>query len=76
MKLLHIDSSVLGPNSVTRELGASIVAQWQATSDGLQVQYRDLDRDPLPHLDSARLAQADPAKASIQVPVAALRQAA
>ena len=26
MKLLHIDSSALGQNSVTRELGAAIVA--------------------------------------------------
>ena len=64
MKLLHIDSSVLGQHSVTRELGAAIVAQWSAALPGLEVQYRDLDRDPLPHLDGASLAKADPARAA------------
>ena len=63
MKLLHIDSSALGQNSVTRELTASIVAQWTAALDGLQVEYRDLDRDPLPHLTGSSLAKADPAEA-------------
>lgn len=65
MKLLHIDSSALGPNSVTRELSAAIVAQCQAAQDGVQVQYRDLDREPLPHLTGASLAQADPAEAEV-----------
>ena len=63
MKLLHIDSSALGANSVTRELGAAIVARWAASHDGLQVEYRDLDREPLPHLTGASLAKADPAEA-------------
>jgi len=64
MKLLHIDSSALGQNSVTRELGATIVAQWSAALDGLQVEYRDLDDEPLPHLTGASLAKADPAEAA------------
>ncbi len=63
MKLLHIDSSALGQNSVTRGLTAAIVAQSQAVQDGLQVEYRDLDREPLPHLTGASLAKADPAEA-------------
>jgi FMN-dependent NADH-azoreductase len=63
MKLLHIDSSALGRNSVTRELSAAIVAHWSATLDGLQVDYRDLDREPLPHLSGNSLAKADPAEA-------------
>jgi len=63
MKLLHIDSSALGQNSVTRELTATIVAQWAAALDGLQVEYRDLDRDPLPHLTGGSLAKADLAEA-------------
>ncbi len=62
MKLLHIDSSALGKNSVTRELTAAIVAQWAAALDGLQVEYRDLDRDPLPHLTATQLTGADPAE--------------
>ena len=64
MKLLHIDSSALGRNSVTRELGAAIVAQWSSALDGLQVDYRDLDRDPLPHLTGQSLAKVDPAEAA------------
>ena len=64
MKLLHIDSSALGQNSVTRELSAAIVSQWTSTLDGVQVEYRDLDREPLPHLTGGSLAQADPAEAA------------
>ena len=65
MKLLHIDSSALGGNSVTRELTAAIVAQWQAAQDGVQVQYRDLDTDPLPHLTGASLAGIDAGAADV-----------
>ena len=64
MKLLHIDSSALGQNSVTRELGAAIVAHWSARADRPQVQYRDLDLEPLPHLSGRSLAKADPAEAA------------
>ena len=60
MKLLHIDSSALGANSVTRELSAAIVARWRAQVPGLVVEYRDLDADPLPHLTGPALSGADP----------------
>jgi FMN-dependent NADH-azoreductase len=50
MKLLHLDASALGANSVTRELTAAIVARWQDAVPALQVEHRDLDADPLPHL--------------------------
>jgi len=63
MKLLHLDSSALGDHSVTRELSAAVVAQWQARHPGLQVEYRDLDREPLPHLTGQSLAKADAAEA-------------
>ena len=63
MKLLHIDSSILGENSASRELTAAIAARWQDAVPGLQRQYRDLDSQPLPHLDGAALAKADPAAA-------------
>jgi FMN-dependent NADH-azoreductase len=62
MKLLHIDSSALGAQSVTRELTAAIVARWQDAVPGLAVQYRDLDANPLPHLRGVSLAKADPAE--------------
>ncbi|GAA5074564.1 FMN-dependent NADH-azoreductase [Lysobacter panacisoli] len=63
MKLLHLDSSALGTNSVTRELSAAVVARWQEALPELAVQYRDLDTEPLPHLTARSLAKADPAEA-------------
>ncbi|WP_368566026.1 FMN-dependent NADH-azoreductase [Pseudoxanthomonas sp. UTMC 1351] len=63
MKLLHIDSSALGANSVTRELTAAIVARWQDKLPGLEVTYRDLDAEPLPHLTGPVLTKADAAAA-------------
>lgn len=59
MKLLHIDSSALGGNSVTRELSAAVVARWQDELPGLSVEYRDLDLEPVAHLTGRSLAQAD-----------------
>ena len=50
MKLLHLDSSALGSNSVTRELSAAIVARWQDAIPGVAIQYRDLDTNPIAHL--------------------------
>ena len=49
MKLLHIDSSALGANSVSRELTAAIVNAWKQREPGLEVTYRDLAANPLPH---------------------------
>lgn len=64
MKLLHIDSSALGDNSVSRQLSAAIVQQWRDQVQDLDVAYRDLDADPVPHLRSGSLAQADAAEAA------------
>ena len=64
MKLLHLDSSALSGNSVTRELTAAIVARWQDKLPQLQVEYRDLDSNPLPHLTARSLAQVDSAEAA------------
>ena len=64
MKLLHLDSSILGDNSASRELSAAIVARWQDALPGLTVAYRDLAGTPLPHLSSGSLAGADPAEAA------------
>jgi FMN-dependent NADH-azoreductase len=49
MKLLHIDSSALGGHSVSRQLTASIVAQLQRAEPGIDISYRDLAANPLPH---------------------------
>jgi FMN-dependent NADH-azoreductase len=50
MKLLHIDSSPLGGNSVSRELSQRVVAQWRATQPGTVVEYLDLAVDTPTHL--------------------------
>src|SRR5512135_1837145 len=50
MKLLHIDSSILGTRSATRELGAAIVHKWQRQNPRGRVRYVDLAREPLNHL--------------------------
>ncbi len=40
--LLHIDSSILGGNSVSRQLTAQIVASWRAAHPATEVSYLDL----------------------------------
>ena len=59
MKLLHLDSSALGTQSVTRELSAAIVARWQDAMPGLALEYRDLDRNPIAHLTGDALSGVD-----------------
>jgi FMN-dependent NADH-azoreductase len=49
MKLLQLDSSPLGTHSVTRELAAAVVAQYRRDRPDVDVTYRDLAADPLPH---------------------------
>jgi FMN-dependent NADH-azoreductase len=58
MKLLHIDSSVLGPHSVSRQVSAAIVERLSAATPGLEVAYRDLSSTPLAHLSGPHLAAA------------------
>jgi FMN-dependent NADH-azoreductase len=50
MKLLHLDSSILGENSVSRAVSAAVVAQLKSAHPELEVAYRDLVADPLAHL--------------------------
>ncbi len=57
MKLLHIDSSILGDNSVSRAISAAVVARMRALhGDNLEVAMRDLAAVPIPHLTGAYLA--------------------
>jgi FMN-dependent NADH-azoreductase len=69
MKLLHIDSGILGEHSVTRRLSASIVDKWRKDVPGIEVTYRDLATAPIPHLSGSYLmAQAaDPSTHSDEV---------
>ena len=55
-KLLHLDSSILGASSASRMLSAHAVDQLRAKVPGLEVIYRDLAADPIPHLSGAYVA--------------------
>jgi FMN-dependent NADH-azoreductase len=72
MKLLHIDSSVLGPHSVSRQVSSAIVDRLQA-KPGTEVTYRDLTTTPLAHLSGSHLAAAQgaPSSADVQAELAA-----
>lgn len=67
MKLLHIDSSVLGPHSVSRQVSAAIVARLGQATPSLQVVYRDLTQTPLAHLSGSHLAAAQGAPAPAEL---------
>jgi FMN-dependent NADH-azoreductase len=56
MKLLHIDSSILGTHSATRELGAALVTTWRKRHPNIEVEYVDLAREPLGDLTGALIA--------------------
>ncbi|HWD30662.1 FMN-dependent NADH-azoreductase [Pseudomonas caricapapayae] len=58
MKLLHIDSSILGDNSASRQLSRSVVDAWKAADPSLQVVYRDLAADAISHFSAATLVAA------------------
>jgi len=58
MKLLHIDASILGGNSVSRQLSAAAVERLRKTTPNLDATYRDLSVKPLSHLSGEHLAAA------------------
>ncbi len=64
MKLLHIDSSILSANSVSRELTANIAKEWVATHPGTTVDYLDLAVDTPTHLSAESLGFRMPAGAT------------
>ena len=68
MKLLHVDSSVLGTNSVSRQLTADIVADWRRAHPHTTVDYLDLAVDTPNHFSADALGikvgvQAEPTEA-------------
>lgn len=63
MKLLHLDSSILGDNSASRQLSQAVVQAWQAAEAGVEVTYRDLAADALSHFSAATLVAAGTAEA-------------
>lgn len=58
MTLLHIDSSILGQGSVSRQLSAEAVAAITAAAPNTTVVYRDLAAAPISHLSGAYLGAA------------------
>ena len=58
MKLLHIDSSILGDHSASRQLSRGVVESFTAAHPGTEVVYRDLANDALSHFSGATLAAA------------------
>jgi FMN-dependent NADH-azoreductase len=64
MKLLHIDSSILAANSVSRQLTAQIAAKWQASHPGTTVDYLDLATSAPSHLSVDSLGFRMPAGAA------------
>ncbi|AZD08394.1 FMN-dependent NADH-azoreductase [Pseudomonas chlororaphis] len=58
MKLLHIDSSILGDNSASRQLSESVVKAWKNADASVEVTYRDLAADAISHFSAATLVAA------------------
>lgn len=55
MKLLHLDSSILGDASASRQLSRDVVAAWKAAEPAAQVTHRDLANDAISHLSALSL---------------------
>ena len=68
MKLLHIDAGITGPGSVSRRLSAAAVEALILETPGLEVVRRDLDADPIPHLDSHNIATLRPVDGAVPGP--------
>ncbi|WP_269713564.1 FMN-dependent NADH-azoreductase [Caulobacter sp. NIBR2454] len=60
MSLLHIDSSILGDNSISRQVSAAIATAITNDAPATKVIYRDLAADPIAHLSAAYLGGAAP----------------
>lgn len=56
MKLLHLDSSILGEASASRELSRAVVDAWRRSDPSVEVRYRDLAADAPLHLSGQSLA--------------------
>jgi FMN-dependent NADH-azoreductase len=50
MRLLHLDSSIMGEASASRTISAAIVERIRAADADIAVTYRDLAAEPIPHM--------------------------
>ena len=74
MTLLHIDASILGANSASRQLSQAVVDRLRKAGQEAAVVYRDLAAAPLAHLSGEHLAAgqgATPESAALQKDIAA-----
>jgi FMN-dependent NADH-azoreductase len=67
MKLLHIDASSLGQHSVSRQLTAATVNQLRQEHPALEITYRDVSSNPLPHWTPVVDAQSEAAQLGNEV---------
>ena len=51
MQILRIDSAVTGANAISRKLTQAMTDHFMATNPGATLVERDLEKDPLPHID-------------------------
>lgn len=58
MKLLHIDTSILGDHSISRKVSGAIVERLAKAAPGIEITHRDLGAAPLAHLSGLHLAAA------------------
>lgn len=65
MKVLHIDSSILAGNSVSRQLSQAIVDQLKVKHDDLKIDYLDLAQQDIPHLTTAILMGENPVQTAL-----------
>jgi len=66
MKILHVDSSITGERSVSRELSALTVARLGGREQH-EVTYRDVVADDLPHFTAATAPTAHPLSKAVPV---------
>ncbi|MCR8722005.1 NAD(P)H-dependent oxidoreductase, partial [Pseudomonas syringae] len=58
MNILHLDSSILGDHSASRQLSRDVVEAYKSTHTDSHVTYRDLASEALGHFSAASLAAA------------------
>jgi FMN-dependent NADH-azoreductase len=66
MKVLHIDAGITGPASVSRQLSSAVVQALRAAAPEIDVLRRDLDADPIPHLDSSSVGSLRPVEGALE----------
>ncbi|WP_018414675.1 FMN-dependent NADH-azoreductase [Teredinibacter turnerae] len=64
-QVLHIDSSILGDNSVSGALGKTLTDALSEKLVDVSVIHRDLGQDPVPYLDGATFAAMGEGKAEL-----------